>query len=147
MRPAYSSAGWRLPWALANLWIWEAYGDTHRLVSGLTTAITKACDLRYLCKRQDAAQRHLGGRAGSAAGSGRKGQRMHNLLRFGCLRCDEPRRPDRFKIARESPLLWRTILEQPEVEEPLRISRRMWLHATDLRDFTFGLEQWCHDGA
>ena len=60
MRPAYSSAGWRLPWAVANLWIWEAYGDTHRLVSGLTTAITKACDLRYLCKRQDAAQRHLG---------------------------------------------------------------------------------------
>jgi len=96
---------------------------------------------------QDAAQRHLGGRAGSAAGSGRRGQRMHNLLRFGRLRCDEPRRPDRFKIAREASLLWRTILEQPEVEESLRISRRMWLHAHDLRDFTFGSEQWCHDGA
>jgi hypothetical protein len=72
---------------------------------------------------------------------------MHNLLRFGRLRCDEPRRPDRFKIAREASLLWRTILEQPEVEESLRISRRMWLHAHDLRDFTFGSEQWCHDGA
>ena len=66
---------------------------------------------------------------------------MRNSLRFRRLRCDRPRRPDRFKIEREAPPLWRTILEQPEVEEFLPSSRRMWLHVHDLPDFTFGSKQ------
>ena len=94
---------------------------------------------------QNAAQWHLGGRAEAASGSGGRGQRVHNSLRFRLLRCDQPRCSDRCKIATDAPLLWRTILEQPELEKFLPICRRRWRHAHDLRDFTFGSEQWCHD--
>jgi len=76
-----------------------------------------------------------------------RGRRMHNSLRFGRLRCNHPRCSHRCKIATDAPLLWRTMLEQPEVEQFLPICRRRWRHAHDLRDFTFGSEQSCHDGA
>jgi CubicO group peptidase (beta-lactamase class C family) len=149
----FSTANDLLKFVSANLGVpvHDNPGENYRDNLGESLPSARVCvtlaSISVPVRGQDAAQRHLGGRAGSAAGSGRRGQRMHNLLRFGRLRCDEPRRPDRFKIAREASLLWRTILEQPEVEESLRISRRMWLHAHDLRDFTFGSEQWCHDGA
>jgi hypothetical protein len=91
-------------------------------------------------RRRDEAQWHLGGRAEAVSGSGRRGQRAHNSLRFGRFRCNQPRCSDRCKIAADAPLLWRTILEQPEVEEFLPSCRRRWLHSYDLRDFTFGYE-------
>ena len=97
--------------------------------------------------RRDEAQWHLGGRAEAVSGSGGKGQRVHNSLRFGRFRCKQPRCSGRCKIAADAPSLWRTILEQPEVEEFPPSCRRRWLHSYDLRDFTFGYEQWCHDGA
>ena len=96
--------------------------------------------------RRDGTQWHLRGRAAAVSGSGGRGQRVHNSLRFGRLRCKQPRCSDRCKIAAEASVLWRTILEQPEVGEFPPSCRRMWLHSYDLRDFMFGHEQWCHDG-
>ena len=50
-------------------------------------------------RRRDEAQWHLGGRAEAVSGSGRRGQRAHNSLRFGRFRCNQPRCSDRCKIA------------------------------------------------
>ena len=155
----FSACSYRRPQALTGyvrsgcfgVPVHDNLGENYRDNLGESLQSARICvalaPISAAVRGQDAAHRHLGGRAGLASGSGGRGQRVHNSLRFHRLRRDQPRRPDRFKIAREAPLLWRTILEQPEVEEFLPISRRMWLHLHDLPDFTFGSKQWRHNGA
>ena len=74
-------------------------------------------------------------------------QSVRKWLPFGGLGCDRPGVPERFNIVKEAPLLWRRILEQPEVDGLHRIPRHTWLQFNDLRKFTFVSEQLCPDGA